>query len=95
MSDESKYNKFSGPGRPVLNYEEAKNPGDFYFTDGERTYFHCRLSEDDFISIPVNATGVSPCWQWDGNRERPTIAPSIHLIGHWHGFVQDGQIKSC
>ncbi len=31
-------------------------------------------------------------WTWDGNREAPTISPSIqHLDGcRWHGFLRGG-----
>ena len=29
-------------------------------------------------------------WEWDGNRERPTLTPSVHRVGHWHGWLRDG-----
>lgn len=29
-------------------------------------------------------------WGWDGNEEAPTLTPSIHTIGHWHGFIRNG-----
>jgi hypothetical protein len=42
-------------------------------------------------------------WQWDGNRERPTITPSINCLSEkdgkpvggcgWHGFVTNGVIR--
>lgn len=32
----------------------------------------------------------SPSWTWDGNREAPTLHPSIHHVGHWHGWLQKG-----
>lgn len=44
-------------------------------------------------------------WQWDGNRECPTLTPSILIhqlnelgekIGeHWHGYLTAGEFRSC
>jgi Family of unknown function (DUF6527) len=42
--------------------------------------------------IPVifgsNISGKS--WGWDGNEDKPTLTPSIHCVGHWHGWVRAG-----
>jgi len=37
----------------------------------------------------------SPSWSWDGNREQPTLTPSVHDVGHWHGFLTKGVWLSC
>jgi len=46
----------------------------------------------------------SPSWTWDGNREAPTLAPSIHRWegdgkggrkSHWHGFLRAGVWEKC
>lgn len=43
----------------------------------------------------------SPSWAWDGNRERPTLTPSVHhMIGeppvtHWHGWLRAGVWEAC
>lgn len=29
-------------------------------------------------------------WHWDGNRETPTLSPSVHHVGHWHGWLRNG-----
>lgn len=29
-------------------------------------------------------------WDWDGNIEQPTLHPSIHHVGHWHGWLKSG-----
>lgn len=31
-----------------------------------------------------------PSWIWDGNRETPTLEPSVHHVGHWHGYLRSG-----
>lgn len=37
----------------------------------------------------------SPSWEWDGNREKPTLTPSVHHVGHWHGWLTGGVWISC
>lgn len=37
----------------------------------------------------------SPSWEWNGSREKPTLTPSIHRVGHWHGWLTDGVWRSC
>ena len=35
---------------------------------------------------------------WDGNEEKPTLQPSIHIPGGWHGWVKEGNLitsKEC
>jgi len=46
-----------------------------------------------------------PRWHWDGNREVPTLTPSINILQfneagqqigeHWHGFLTSGEFRSC
>ena len=46
-----------------------------------------------------------PMWNWNGDREAPTLTPSIairqmdgagNVIGdHWHGFLTNGEWRSC
>jgi hypothetical protein len=31
-----------------------------------------------------------PSWIWDGNRQAPTLSPSVHHVGHWHGWLKNG-----
>ncbi len=37
----------------------------------------------------------APSWAWNGSKEKPTLTPSVHHIGHWHGFLTDGVWLSC
>lgn len=59
---------------------------------GEIVHLPIRIGES--ISSPV-------CWGWNGNREAPTITPSILVYGgdgnggrteYWHGFLTDGKL---
>lgn len=43
--------------------------------------------------LPVNAPGVKPSWEWDGNLLRPTLSPSIRteVFGKvCHSFLENG-----
>lgn len=31
-------------------------------------------------------------WSWNGNKEKPTLAPSLHCVGMWHGWVRNGML---
>jgi len=37
----------------------------------------------------------NPSWEWDGNEDRPTLMPSVHCVGIWHGFFTAGRMVSC
>ena len=34
-------------------------------------------------------------WTLSGTREKPTLSPSLHWVGMWHGWLRDGFLKSC
>jgi Family of unknown function (DUF6527) len=34
-------------------------------------------------------------WELSGTVEAPTLLPSLHWIGVWHGFLQAGRLVSC
>ena len=38
---------------------------------------------------------VGCVWGWDGNEDRPTLTPSIHAPGIWHGWLRAGRLESC
>lgn len=39
----------------------------------------------------------SPSWTWNGDRERPTLRPSVLQVGgcEWHGWLTDGEWRQC
>jgi hypothetical protein len=43
---------------------------------------------------PQGKNGGIAQWDWDGNRESPTFAPSINCGGCWHGFIVGGRCLS-
>jgi hypothetical protein len=46
------------------------------------------------VRLPISETGsdVPPVWKWDGNKEMPTLTPSIDVTGIWHGYLTDGKL---
>lgn len=74
----------------------AGSKGDWYFHHDE-SYITIRWGVDvmDVVTIPIQGPNA---WQWDGNRESPTISPSIAIRGGegmpdlWHGFLQGGKL---
>lgn len=68
--------------------------------------FMCPCGCGEMFGVAVHPDGGSPAWTWDGNREAPTLTPSILIyqlekgtgarVGeHWHGFLTAGHFKSC
>lgn len=33
-------------------------------------------------------------WEWDGNLDAPTLFPSLHWVGVWHGHMRQGKLIS-
>jgi hypothetical protein len=58
------------------------------FTESEKKGKFC------YVSLPIGTVKPpsSPSWQWDGNRESPTLSPSVWTHGHWHGFIRNGEM---
>lgn len=94
----------SAKGQLRKDYQDlAENGvlGDWCF-ERDDTYIVIRLPDSETTergsetSFPImegpNLTLVH--WGWDGNREAPTLTPSLHWIGVWHGWMRAGEIVS-
>lgn len=96
--------------------DDTVNAGYFHFADGYdgtpdvALLFGCpcgcgALKAVNLKPYPADKPDPHPVWQWDGNRESPTLTPSILIhqmneraekIGeHWHGFLTAGEFRSC
>jgi len=87
----------------VENIETGRNDGmekvgDFCF-DESFTHIYIWLPGDrqgpSAIQINKGAALGERVWGWDGNVDKPTLTPSIHSPGQWHGFLRDGRLVSC
>lgn len=86
--------------RRVLCADEISELGHFFFQ------YDRRGGLSMFIAIPVpraaswvlsewtiglpNEYGAQ--WSWNGDADKPTLHPSLHAEGLWHGFVKDGML---
>lgn len=84
-------------------------PGDFWWgteqaqvagtTVTYRTMF-AKWPDGCMACLPINMppeakrAGRGASWGWDGNEEKPTLTPSVHHVGHWHGWVRAGRMAS-
>lgn len=34
-------------------------------------------------------------WSLSGTYQKPTLSPSLNWVDTWHGFLQEGFLKSC
>ncbi len=100
---EANYNKESVELRRVPNPLPADHivrPGDFSWDgeyEGKRYLYLCLPGQVTMEAIKVQrgGPGGSRVWGWDGNEDKPTIEPSIHYQGVWHGYLRAGRLQSC
>lgn len=75
--------------------EQIEKVGDFKF-GGDVIYIWLPgMSGPDAIRIQKGPPGGERVWGWDGNEEAPTLTPSIHALGEWHGWLRSGKLESC
>ena len=76
-------------------------PGDFCWLSSNKD-----STPQLFIHLPNGAGArILPCgpgsaWTWNGDRERPTLTPSIRPLDNdsnelWHGYLTDGELVEC
>lgn len=77
--------------------DENGKVGDWYFVEGDThliVLLPCGESEHgETAALPLRpATPEHPSWEWNGNRDKPTLSPSILHRGvcAWHGYLRDG-----
>lgn len=75
--------------------------------DVHRFAFVCRRSKPaaagdkpTFCSLNLRGRGhdvENKSWTWDGNIDRPTLAPSINCQNDqcWHGYIENGVYLTC
>lgn len=65
--------------------------------DPSRCHEHARLR---YSGPPTGWTLGRPNdndaqWRWDGNLDEPTLRPSLHAVGEWHGWVTGGVMSEA
>ena len=75
-----------------------EKPGDFCFAE-DFSYIYVwlpgRLDGPSALQIQKGSPGGPRVWGWNGDAEKPSITPSIHAVGQWHGYLTNGRLVSC
>lgn len=68
-------------------------------SDGEQTFWYCCPCGCGALGPLTVGKGFkpssTPSWNWNGSLEKPTLTPSVHHVGHWHGWLTNGVWTSC
>lgn len=99
----STYSQLPAPVKAiyVASVNDSKEPGSFtYYVNGEAKVvgllYRCPCGCGRLGGLPFGPKSEDDIkhsratWDWNGNREVPTLTPSIHHVNHWHGFLTDG-----
>lgn len=88
----------------LRNFEELDRigkAGDWFFMKDD-THIGIQLQEGDHGLAILPIGDQSNAWKWDGNREAPTLTPSIlHWGGGrgepatWHGWLRAGKLETA
>lgn len=66
-------------------------PGSYEFANGHM-WFMCPGPCKQLSALHLDGKGgEGRNWTWDGNTEAPTLHPSIHHLGCWHGWLKNGE----
>lgn len=77
------------------NVWDDERPGAYEFANRKRSIiFVCPCGCGQKRTVPIKVGEKEPhSWKWDGDKESPTLEPSILVKGEcgWHGFLTSGQ----
>ena len=84
-------------------FHARRQAGSFYLgdqdTDGEISFWYCCPCGCERVGLLTVGNGFKPedgpSWSWNGSDEKATLLPSVHHVGHWHGWLTDGIWISC
>lgn len=85
----------------ATSIEESDAPGTLAFEARDQGLFYmcpCGCRAEGFLPFRGTVAGQSrPSWIWDGNRDTPTLEPSIHRSRAcgWHGHLRNGVFVKC
>ena len=90
----------AGGGRLKRMPSQLQQVGDFHWDlrDGRRQLV-CAIPCDEnpkgwiYSAWSIDYRNTSGAqWAWDGDEDCPTLVPSVHAVGEWHGWIQKGML---
>lgn len=83
------------------DFDTNGQKGDWCFVNDD-TYICLQWGDEHFLGtvvLPIKPVPEHPAhWDWNGNRESPTLSPSILVNPSkplWHGFLRDGKLETA
>jgi Family of unknown function (DUF6527) len=92
--------KRNAKARLVFAFSELQIPGDFFYEFDRhgaalRICYSCPCGCGVFTALQIARVKLDRSWKWNGNIPKPTLEPSINHVGHWHGYLKDGEFIEC
>lgn len=87
------------PDTHAAAFEANRHPGSFMLVPRnapdlfEFNYFcpcGCGVQGSLLIGNDHKPEGTRASWRWNGSLTEPTLDPSVHHVGHWHGWLRNG-----
>lgn len=85
------------------DFDANGKKGDWCFLNDD-TYIAIRFGDDPFLEstvLPIKPVADKAFWNWDGNKNAPTLSPSILVWGNgrnnpatWHGYLRNGKLET-
>lgn len=94
----------STKGNLKTDFDKMTAAGDFMFStpsiagnSPSNFLFICPCGCGKLRSVPLKPHAGSPSWEWNGNKEKPSLSPSVNCLTgcQWHGWITDGVFTSC
>jgi uncharacterized protein DUF6527 len=73
----------------------ATGVGAYFFTDNFTSMILWLPNDHAPSSIRCTNSPEHPRWTLSGTPEKPTLRPSLHSPGVWHGWLTDGEFTDC
>lgn len=90
--------------KDLNDFDTNGKKGDWCFINDD-TYIALQFGDDHFTGtavLPIKPETNKTYWEWDGNREAPTLSPSILVWGNgkdqpatWHGYLRAGKLETA
>lgn len=85
------------------SHSDLKDPGDFMYAGAighdrvDSLLFICPCGCGVLGALSFDPNNEGPKWAWNGNREKPTLSPSIQKTCEcrWHGHLVNGVWIPC
>ena len=80
----------------MLGEEVLSTIGD-WFIDEEAKTIYIDMPKCRVVSWPIypNRLENGAIWYWNGDHDKPTLTPSLNVVGIWHGWLKDGILSEA